>query len=355
MMAGNINTQSLNDTATRRFASVRSGRYPAMRPSPHLRSPRTTRGVMGHVLIALAPAVLGSVYFFGFRVLLIYLVSVGTALCTDAAVQLVKTRSVSRFDLSPIVTGVLLAVSLPANIPLWFPAVGAVLGILIAKELFGGIGFNFLNPALFGRAVLRLAFSDAMMQNPQPAPPFGLGAGVDAVAGPTPLMVLKQGGSLTGTQLLDSFTGNVAGKLGETSVLLLLIGVVWLLAFGIIWLRIPLAMLGAIAVMAFIFGGPAGLFSAGWRVVLGHLIGGTSILGAFFMATDYSSSPSSPLAQVLFGALCGVLIMLFRLFSPWSEGFTFAVLIANLAVPAMNRWIRPRVLGEGVKPKAPPA
>lgn len=236
--------------------------------------------------------------------------------------------------------------SLPVTVPLWFPVLGSALGILVAKELFGGIGFNFLNPALFGRAVLRLAFSNAMMQNPAPAPPFGQGAVVDALAGATPLAILKQGGSPGNSELWNSFTSLVGGKLGETSALLLLIGAVWLLAFGVIRLRIPLAFLGTIAAMALVFGGPGGLFSADWRVVLQHLLGGASILGAFFMVTDYSSSPTSPLAQVLFGVLCGVATMLFRLYSPWAEGFTFAVLMINLAVPAMNLWIRPRVLGE---------
>lgn len=319
------------------FAQLRAGRYPAKKASPHLRRPGSTRAVMGHVLIALAPAVLGSVYLFGAAVLPLYLLSIATALAADAAVQLIKTRRVARFDLSPVVTGTLLTMSLPVTVPLWFPVLGSALAILVGKELFGGIGFNFLNPALLGRAVLRLAFSDAMMQNPVP---------VDAVAGATPLMTIKETGTLSGASLWDSFVGTVGGKLGETSALLLLLGAVWLVAFGVIRLRISLSMLGAIAVMAFAFGGPAGLFSAGWQAVLGHLLGGATVLGAFFMVTDYSSSPSDPRAQVLFGALCGVATMLFRLYSPWSEGFTFAVLIVNFSVPLMNRWMRPRVLGE---------
>lgn len=328
------------------FMQIRSGRYPARQTSPHLRHARGVQAIMGHVLIALAPAVLGSVFFFGPAVLPLYLLSIASALAADAAVQLIKTRRVARFDLSPVVTGTLLAMSLPATVPWWFPVLGSALAIVVAKELFGGIGFNFLNPALFGRAVLRLAFPGAMMQNPTPAPPFGTGAAVDAVAGATPLMVLKEGGALSNTELWDSFLGLVGGKLGETSALLLLAGAVWLLALGIIRPRIPLATLGTIAVLAVVLGGPAGLFSGDWRVVLGHLLGGASLLGAFFMVTDYSSSPSAPSAQVLFGVLCGAAIMLFRLYSPWSEGFTFAVLLVNLAVPAMNRWVRPRVLGE---------
>lgn len=328
------------------FSRLRSGRFPALKASPHLRRKNSARRIMGHVLIALAPAVLGSLYLFGPAVVPLYLLSIASALAADALVQLVKTRRVSRFDLSPVVTGTLLAMSLPVTVPPWFPVLGSALAIWVAKELFGGIGFNFLNPALLGRAVLRLAFSNEMMQNPLPSPPFGMGQAVDVLAGATPLMAVKESGAFSNAQIWDSFTGLVGGKLGETSVLLLLIGVVWLVALGIIRLRIPLAMLCAIAVMAFVLGGPDGLFSGGWRVVLGHLMGGTTILGAFFMVTDYSSSPSAPRAQILFGVLCGVAIMLFRLYSPWSEGFTFAVLIVNCSVPLLNRWMRPRVLGE---------
>ncbi|MDL2253505.1 RnfABCDGE type electron transport complex subunit D [Ruminococcaceae bacterium OttesenSCG-928-I18] len=328
------------------FEKNKESRFPALQASPHLRRGSGTRAIMGNVLLALLPATLGSVWFFGPAVLPYYLVAVFFALAADALAQFLRKRRVDTFDLSPVVTGVLLAMSMPLGTPLWFAALGPALGILVAKELFGGIGYNFLNPALLGRAVLRLAFPQQMSMNPAPSPPFGLGQSVDAVASATPLITLKEGGTLSAADLLDSFLGMAAGKIGETSALLLLLGAVWLLAKGIIRLRIPLAFLAGIALMAFVFGGNEGLFGAGWQTVLGHLLGGATMLGAFFMVTDYGSSPSAPLAQILFGALCGVVTMLFRLYSPFPEGFTFAVLIVNFSVPLLNRVIRPRVLGE---------
>ena len=298
------------------------------------------------MLIALVPAVLGSDFLFGLGVLPYYLVAVVSALAADWVVKLVKTKRISRFDLSPVVTGVLLAMSLPLGVPLWFAMLGPVIGIVVAKELFGGIGFNFLNPALFGRLVLRLLFAEEMLQNPLPRVPFGMASDIDVMAQATPLAIVKEGGALTSGELWDSFLGLTGGKMGETSALLLLMGAVWLFAFRIIRPRIPVAFLASIAAMAFVFGGPQGLFSGTWQTVAGHLLGGATVLGAFFMITDYSSSPSAPAAQILFGVLCGVVTMLFRLYSPWSEGFTFAILIVNLCVPLMNAFVRPRVLGE---------
>lgn len=320
--------------------------------SPHIRARRTTRNVMMDVLIALTPSVIWSVLLYGFRVLPHYMLTIGTAVMADTLIRTVR-KSRARFDFSPIVTGMLLTMSLPVTAPLWFGPFGAAIGILLAKELFGGIGRNFLNPALAGRAVLRLLFETQMTQNPAPTPLIGLpiwmpmAEGIDAMSHATPLWVLKDGALLSGDGLLASFLGLTAGKLGETSaLLLLLIGAAYLVIRGVIRLRVPVAMLGSMAVMAWLFGSPAGFMQADWRTVAGHVIGGASILGAFYMATDYGSSPSAPLAQVLFGVGLGVITMLFRFFSGYSEGFTFAALIMNLTVPLMNRYIRPRVLGE---------
>lgn len=315
--------------------------------SPHLHSGRRTKEIMQDVLIALAPAVLGSIYLFGWTVIPYYLVAVAAAVVSDVVWRkYIVKRGPYMFDYSPVVTGVLLAMSLPATAPLWFPALGAFVGIVLAKELFGGIGCNFLNPAVAGRGLLRILFVREMTRNAFPSPPFAMVADIDAVSGATPLMVLKEGGVLSNGELVASFLGTVGGKIGETNALLLLIGAAYLLWKGVIRWRIPVSMLGSMAVVALLYGGPNGFLSADYRIVLGYVLGGASILGAFYMATDYSSSPSSPAAQYLFGIGCGVLTMLWRFFSSYSEGFTFALLLMNCTVPLMNRYIRPRVLGE---------
>lgn len=343
-----MNNNSKNAAAypASEFLKKRGGTFPLTQATPHLGTRTTTRTIMGDVLIALSPAFIGSLYFFGFGVLPYYLVGILSAVVVDLAAQWVRHRTFSGFDLSAIVTGTLLVMSLPLGVPLWFAALGSAFGVLVAKELFGGIGRNFLNPALTGRLLLRLVFSQQMLQNPLPNPPFGFGGGVDAMASATPLAMAKETGIVGNATLLDSFLGNTGGKIGETSALLLLIGAAWLIGRGVIRLRIPLSLLGATAVMAFVFGGQNGLFSAGYGVVLAHLLGGSTMLATFYMATDYGSSPSAPAAQYLFGALVGVINMLFRLYSPWAEGMTFALLIANCAVPLLNRLVRPRVLGE---------
>lgn len=328
------------------FRQARSRHVPKPQAAPFIRGKASTRGIMANVLLALAPAVVGSWLFFGLRAWLYYVVAVSTALLCDALAQLLRRREIAGLDLSAAVTGVLLAMSLPPTAPLWFAAAGTAFGILVAKELFGGIGFNFLNPALAGRAALWVAFPAQMMQNALPAPPFGNSLTVDAVAAATPLTVLKTGAPLTRQSILHCFLGIVPGKLGETSALLLLLGAAWLFARGIIRLRIPLAMLGTMALMAFTLGGPGTLFSGGANVVLGHLFGGATLLGAFFMATDYSTSPSLSAAQWVYGVLCGLIVMLFRLYGPWAGGITFSLLLANCLVPLLNRIIRPRALGQ---------
>lgn len=318
--------------------------------SPHLKTRTTTQRIMLDVLIALAPAVVWSVLLFGWRVLAHYAVTIAAASLAQWLVSRAR-HAPARFDLSAIVTGTLLTMSLPVTAPLWFGPMGAVIGILLAKELFGGIGRNFLNPALAGRAALRLLFAATMTQNPLPTPLISLpvfqftASGVDAVTAATPLWVLKSGDMLSGEGLWASFLGLTAGKIGETSALLLLIGALYLVLRGIIRLRISATMLAAIALMAWMFGSPNGFMRADWHIVLGHLLGGATILGAFFMATDYSSSPSTPAAQYAYGAGLGIVTMLFRFFSGYSEGFTFAALLMNLTVPLLNRYVTPRVLG----------
>ncbi len=314
-------------------------------PSPHWRKPTTVPDIMRDVCIALLPAAVGSVYLFGPVVVPYYVLSIAMGIVCDYFCRKIRGRPY-RFDYSPVVTGMLFAMSLPASAPLWFPVLGMAFAIIVAKELFGGLGRNFLNPAVAGRGFLRLLFVAEMTRNVWPRPEVPGQSVFDAISGATPLRLVKDGMSLTDDQLLASLFGTVGGKIGETSALLLLIGAVFLWRRKVIRLRIPLTTIIVIGIVAYCFGGPDGFLSADWRVAAGHMLGGATVLGAFFMATDYSSSPSDPRAQYIFAALLGVVTMLFRFYSEYPEGFTFALLIMNCTVPFFNRYMRPRVLGE---------
>ncbi len=316
-------------------------------PSPHIHDEKgDSNRIMQDVLLALTPAILGSLYIFGFHVLPYYIVAVGTAMILDYCWRRVVRKQVYRFDWTPVVTGVLLAMSLPANAPLWFPLLGAAVAILIAKELFGGTGKNFLNPAITGRIVLRVLFVDQMVQNVWPRPGIPVPEQVDVVSGATPLMVLKEGVLLENSSVVASLFGNVGGKIGETSAILLLIGAAYLLWRRVIRWRIPVILLATIALCALFIGMWSAPYGGLPAFVIGHLLGGATILGAFFMATDYSSSPSTPTGQIIFAIGLGVLTMAYRYLGAYSEGFTFALFIMNLLVPLLNRMTMPRVIGQ---------
>ncbi|MCD8138667.1 MAG: RnfABCDGE type electron transport complex subunit D [Planctomycetaceae bacterium] len=315
--------------------------------SPHLRNKQSDASIMWDVVLALLPAIAGSIYIFGTRVIPYYLVAVAMSMLCDWLWQRAREEPY-RFDYSPLVTGLLLAMSLPGTAPLWFAAAGAVLAIIVAKECFGGIGKNLFNPAIFGRGVLRIVFVAQMTRNIWPRAEVPYQVTADVVTGATPLELIKNGMDLDGGQLLATFLGTTGGKIGETSALLLLLGAAYLLCRRVIRFRILVAMLGTIAIVAFLFGG-RGFAGGSWGVVAGHLLGGASILGAFYMATDYSTSPSGPLAQWIYGAGCGLVTMLFRFYSDYPEGFTFALLVMNLTVPLFDRFMLPRVIGTKVE------
>ncbi len=331
-------------------ASTTSGRGEAAvtlekAPSPHLHDDSGSRTIMLDVLLALVPAVLGSVFFFGYRVIPYYLISVAVAVFLDWVCRKVRGGN-RRFDWTPVVTGVLLAMSLPGNVPLWYPVLGAAVAILLAKELFGGTGRNFLNPAVTGRLVLRLLFVNQMTQNIWPRPGVPVPANLDAVTGATPLMIVKEGYAPENIELVASFVGNIGGKIGETSAVLLLIGAVYLLMRRVIRWRIPVTMIVTMAVLALLTGWAMGVTRELPQFVLGHILGGATILAAFYMATDYSSSPSTPSGQVLFAIGIGVFTMIYRIFGEYSEGLTFAIVGMNFLVPLINRYTMPRVVGE---------
>ena len=309
--------------------------------SPHVHSNTTTRTIMRDVLIALLPALAGSVYFFGLRALMVTLVSVAACVFFEWAWCRLMKQDCKVYDLSACVTGVLLAFVCPVTIPYWMVMIGDLFAIIIVKMLFGGIGRNVVNPALAGRAFLMswpvamTTWVKAGWENQT-----GVLSTVDAVTAATPLSSMHQG-QMPENSLLDMFLGNVGGCIGETSVALLLIGFVYLLLRRVITVRIPLAYVGTVAVLAFLF--PMGQDRLAWTAA--QLCGGGLMLGAVFMATDYVTSPVTKLGQVVYGMGCGLLTVLIRYFGGYNEGVSYAILVMNCCVVLLDRIGRPTKFG----------
>ena len=316
--------------------------------SPHVHSPVTTQTIMRDVLIALAPALLGSVYFFGFRALVVTLVSAAACVFFEWGYCKVTKTPCKVYDMSAVVTGVLLAFVCPVTIPYWTIIIGDFFAIVVVKMIFGGIGRNIVNPALAGRAFM---FSYPALMTHWVAVGFGNGAGIfntaDAVTSATPLYHMGQG-MMPQVSILDLFLGNVSGCLGETSALLLLVGLVYLLIRKVITLRIPVAFAGTVAVLTFLFpqGGNPNLEWMAAQVLSGGLM-----LGAIFMATDYVTSPITKLGQVIYGIGCGVLTVVIRYFGGYPEGVSYAILIMNCCVVLFDRIGRPTKFGAPKKVK----
>ena len=309
--------------------------------SPHVHTPVSTQTIMRDVIIALLPALAGSVYFFGFRALLVTLVSVAACVFFEWGYCKLTKKHSKVYDLSAVVTGILLAFVCPVTIPYWVIIIGAAFAILLVKQLFGGLGKNFLNPALAARAFL---FSWPVAMNTWVKVGFQNSAGIistaDAVTAATPLSSMHQG-MMPDASILDMFVGNIGGSLGETSSLLLLIGAAYLLWRGIIKLRIPVAFIGTVAVLTFLF--PQGNSRLEWMAC--NLFGGGLMLGAFFMATDYVTSPVTKLGQIVFGIGCGVLTVVIRYFGGYPEGVSYAILVMNACVVLLDRIGRPTKFG----------
>ena len=309
--------------------------------SPHVHSPVTTQTIMRDVLIGLLPALIGSVYFFGFRALTVTLVSAAACVFFEWAWCRLMKINCKVYDLSAVVTGVLLAFVCPVTIPYWTIILGDLFAIILVKMLFGGLGRNIVNPALAGRAFL---FSWPVLMSTWVKVGFGNAAGIlntaDAVTAATPLANLHQG-ILSEESTLDLFLGNVGGCIGETSALLLLIGFAYLLWRKVITARIPLAYIGTVAVLTFLF--PMGNPSIQW--MLAHVFGGGLMLGAIFMATDYVTSPLTKMGQILYGIGCGVLTVMIRYFGGYNEGVSYAILCMNCCVVLLDRIGRPVKFG----------
>ncbi|MDD3251447.1 MAG: RnfABCDGE type electron transport complex subunit D [Lachnospiraceae bacterium] len=294
--------------------------------SPHVRSTDTTQSIMLDVAIAMLPAAAFGVFQFGMHALLVLIVTVAACVLSEFVFEKIAKRKNTIADMSAVVTGLILALNMPADIPLWIPVLGSIFAIIVVKQLYGGLGQNFMNPALAARCFLLISFTGKMSS-------FTL----DGWSGATPLAVLKTGGSV---DVAAMFIGKIPGTIGEVSVIALLIGAAYLVFKKIISLRIPVTYILTVAVFAFIFG------QQDMNFVLAHICGGGLIFGAFFMATDYVTSPITPKGQIVFGILLGVLTGLFRLFGGSAEGVSYAIIISNLMVPLIERVTLPKAFGK---------
>mgnify|MGYP000292471807 CR=1 FL=1 len=310
--------------------------------SPHAHSPVTTQTIMRDVLIALIPAMLGSIYFFGFRSLLVTLVSAAACVFFEWGFCKVRKLHCKTYDLSAVVTGVLLAFVCPVTIPYWTIILGDFFAIVLVKMLFGGLGKNPFNPALVGRVFLLIAYPAQMTSFPQPA-----GAVADAFSGATPLAAVKFGAvSASAIDYQDMLFGSIPGSLGEVAALALLAGFVYLLWRRVITWHVPVTILATMALFAFFVA-----LGRGWTGSLlyefpaFHVLAGGAILGAVFMATDYSTSPMTVRGGVIYAVGIGVITMCIRLWGAYPEGMSFAILVMNATVPLINRSVKPKRFG----------
>ncbi|MDY3122259.1 RnfABCDGE type electron transport complex subunit D [Suipraeoptans intestinalis] len=303
--------------------------------SPHIRSKSTTEGIMQLVTIALLPAAAFGVWNFGIYALAMLVTTTAAAVATEYIYQKLMHKPVTVRDFSAVVTGLLLGMNMPLTAPLWMGALGSVFGILIVKQLFGGLGQNFMNPALGARCFLLISFTGPMTRFVY-----------DGVTGATPLAQLKAGEAVDSMEML---IGRIPGTIGETSVIAIIIGAIFLILTGVIDLRIPGTYILTFVIFVGIFGqfteAKAGLFDP--QYITAQLCGGGLMLGAWFMATDYVSSPITKKGQYVYGILLGVLTGLFRLFGGSAEGVSYAIIISNLFVPLIEKATLPKPFGKG--------
>ena len=320
--------------------------------SPHIRDSKTVTTVMRDVIIALTPALLGSLLFFSFRALIIVAISVLSCVLFEFLYNLILKKKQTVGDLSAVVTGMLLGFNIPVTAPVWMPVIGAAFAILVAKMLYGGIGKNIVNPALAGRVFLFLCFSDKMTgwvsvnsALDHTVTGLPLFSNVDAVSTATPLSYLKNGDTslIHDIPLVNTFLGTVSGCIGETSAILLIIGGIYLLYKKIITWHIPVAYLGTVAVITFLF--PSFADISRLEFMGYHLFSGGLMLAAIFMATDYATSPVTPVGRIIYGIGCGLITVFIRYFGGYPEGASFAVLLMNFLTWFIDKHTIPTKFG----------
>lgn len=326
--------------------------------SPHIAGKDSLKSIMLQVIIAMLPALVAGCLVFGFRALVVTLICVVSCVVFEGLWQKVLKKPLTVSDLSAVVTGMLLAFNLPAGIPLWIPVIGSFFAIIIVKQFFGGIGHNFMNPALAARAFLLASWALAMTTWPAPGanlPLFGSADAVsstigtvDALTTATPL-ALYAAGAENLPSYLTLFLGNTGGCIGETSALAILIGGIYLLSCGVIRLRVPVSFIATVAVGTWIFGGQNGFFTGDW---LYQILSGGLMLGAFFMATDYATTPFTPKGQIIFGIGCGVITVVIRLWGGYPEGVSYSILLMNIVTPLIDKITAPRRYGTSMKKEA---
>jgi RnfABCDGE-type electron transport complex D subunit len=296
--------------------------------SPHVRAKDSTNRIMAIVILALLPTSLFGIYNFGPKALLLILVTIASTVATEWVFEKIIHKKSTISDLSAVVTGLLLALNLPVTLPWWEAVLGGVFAIAIVKMMFGGLGQNFMNPALGARCFLLIAFAADMTNFT-----------TDTYTGATPLAAMRNGEVINS---MDALIGRTAGTIGETSTIAILIGAIIMILFGVITLAIPASYLITFAVFMLIFGG----HGFDMYYIVAQLCSGGIMLGAFFMATDYVTSPITPNGKILFGICCGILTGLFRCFGANAEGVSFAIILSNLLVPMIEKITIPRAFGQ---------
>ncbi len=300
--------------------------------SPHIRKRESTRSIMLKVIIALVPAGIASVVIFGLRSLLLIGVCVASCVLFEYLYRLLMKKDNTIGDLSAVVTGILLAYNLPVGFPVWMAIIGSFCAIVIIKQLFGGIGQNFVNPAIAARVILIVAFAQPMTTWVIPQVADG---SIITVAGATPLSILTKGTTAGMPSYMDMFLGLRGGCLGETCIAALLLGGIFLMVTRVINPVTPIAFLGTIVVLALALGTDP----------LYHFLAGGAVLGAFFMATDYTTSPATTKGKLIFGIACGVLTITIRMFGNYPEGVSFAILLMNIVTPLIDRSCKTKPFG----------
>lgn len=319
--------------------------------SPHITANKSTQKIMGDVLIALIPAVIASILIYGFYPLVVILLSVGSAVIGEWLYNIIRKKKSTINDLSAIVTGLLLGLNLPPVLPLYIPIIGGIFATMLVKMLFGGLGKNFANPAITARIFVMLAWTGVMTVFVEPidlskgfAEMFKYfnmnNAEISAISTATPLAFLKDGNN--STSLLNLFIGNHGGSAGEVSAVALLLGGIYLAIRKVIDIKIPLIYIGTTAIFSLIF-------YKDIAIILPTILSGGLLIGAIFMATDYSTSPNTALGVIIFAFGCGFLTAIFRKFGTMPEGVSFAILLMNIVTPLIDKYIKPRPFGY-VKP-----